>query len=167
MESYGAYNQVDQRSAADARSQELLEATTFQNGQRYDVGMLWADDILPNKYFSSLVQLKYLQKRLSRDTTLHKNYANTIPEDLEKGYLITVPDAHKVEQGSDKEWYPPHHPLINPNKPGKVGRVLNGAAKFHGTSLNKSLLTGPDLLQNLFHVLIRFLQHQFAVSADI
>ena len=46
-------------------------------------------------------------------------------------------------------------------------RVLNGAAKFLGTSLNKSLLTGPDLLQNLIHVLLRFRQHQFAVSADI
>ena len=94
-------------------------------------------------------------------------YANTIREDLEKGYLITVPDAHKVEQRSDKEWYLPHHPVINPNKPGKVRRVLNGAAKFHGTSLNKSLLTGPDLLQNLIHVLLRFRQHQIAVSADI
>ena len=46
-------------------------------------------------------------------------------------------------------------------------KVLNGAAKFHGTSLNKSLLTGPDLLQNLIHVLLRFRQHQFAVSADV
>ena len=48
-----------------------------------------------------------------------------------------------------------------------MSRVLNGAAKFHGTSLNKPLLTGPDLLQNLIHVLFRFRQHQFAVSADI
>ena len=86
---------------------------------------------------------------------------------MEKRYLITVPDSHKVEQRSDKEWYLPHHPVINPNKTGKVRRVLNGAAKFHGTSLNKSLLTGPDLLQNLIHVLLRFRQHQFAVSADI
>ena len=81
--------------------------------------------------------------------------------------MITVPDAHKVEQRSNKEWYLPHHPVINPNKPVKVRWVLNGAAKFHGTSLNKSLLTGPDLLQNLIHALLRFCQHQFAVSADI
>ena len=65
------------------------------------------------------------------------------------------------------EWYLPHHPVVNPNKPGKVRRVLNGAAKFHGASLNKSLLTGPDLLQNLIYVLLRFRQHPFAVSADI
>ena len=57
--------------------------------------------------------------------------------------------------------------VINPNKPEKVRRALNGAAKFKGTSLNKSLLTDPDLLQNLIHVLLRFRQHQFAVSADI
>ena len=102
-----------------------------------------------------------ITKRLSRDTTLMENYANTIREDLDKGYFITVPDARKAEQRSDKEWYLPHHPVINPNKTGKVRRVLNGAAKFHGTSLNKSLLTGPDLLQNLIHILLRFRQHQF------
>ena len=169
MESYGAYKQVDPRSAADARTQEILETTTFHNGQRYDVGMLWADDNiqLPNNYFSSLVQLKSLEKRLSRDISLKEKYSNTIREDLEKGVWITVPDAHKVGQRSDKECYLPHNPVINPNKSGKFRRVLNGAAKFHGTSLKKSLLTGPDLLQNLIHGLLRFRQHQFDVSADI
>ena len=68
---------------------------------------------------------------------------------------------------SEREWYLPHHPVVNPNKRGKVRRVLNGAAKFHGASLNKSFLTGPDLLQNLIYVLLRFRQHPFAVSADI
>ena len=72
-----------------------------------------------------------------------------------------------MESRSEREWYLPHHPVVNQNKPGKVGRVLNGAAKFHGASLNKSLLTGPELLQNLIYVLLRFRQHPFAVTADI
>ena len=33
--------------------------------------------------------------------------------------------------------------------------------------MNKSLLVGPDLLQNLIFVLLRFRQHKHAVSADI
>ena len=33
--------------------------------------------------------------------------------------------------------------------------------------MNKVLLTGPDILQKLIHKLIRFRQHQIAVSADI
>ena len=57
--------------------------------------------------------------------------------------------------------------MLNPNKPGKVRRVLNGASKFHGTASNKSLLEGTDLLQNLVFVLLRFRQHHFAVTADI
>ena len=53
MESYGAYKQVDPRSVADARAQEILETKTFHNGQRSDVGTLWADNNiqLPNNYF--------------------------------------------------------------------------------------------------------------------
>ena len=53
MESYGAYKQVDPRSAANACADEILEKTTFHNCQRYDVGLVWADDNiqLPNNFF--------------------------------------------------------------------------------------------------------------------
>ena len=83
--------------------------------------MLWADDNfqLPNNNFSSLVQLKSLEKRLSRDTTLKEFNAKTISEDLEEGYVIQIPDAHMVKQLSDKELYLRHHPVINPKKRGK------------------------------------------------
>ena len=143
MESYGALKQVDPRSSSDARAHEILENTTVHNGKRYNVGMLWAEDNieLPNKYFSALVQLKSLEKRLSKDLTLREKYSNTIIEDLDKGYVVRVKVAHKVESRSERECYLPHHPVVNPNKPGKVRRVLNGAAKFHGSSLKKSLLT--------------------------
>ena len=56
---------------------------------------------------------------------------------------------------------------MSSNKPAKVRRLLNGAAKFQKASLNNSLLTGPDRLQNLMHTLLRFREHKFAVSADI
>ena len=169
IESFGENKQVNSRSATDARAHEILESTTIHNGLRYDVGMLRAADNtkLPNNHFSSLVQLKSLKKRLAKDEELREKYTSTIKEDLNKGYVIEVPDAHQVENRSDKEWYLPHHPVLNPNKTGMVRRVLNGAAKFHGSSLNKSLFTGPDLLQNLIYVLLRFRQHPYAVSADI
>ena len=126
IESFGANKQVDSRSAADARAHEILESITIHNGRRYDVGMLWAADSiqLPNSYFSSLVQLKLLEKRLAKDEDLREKYTSTTKEDLNKGHVIEVPDAHKVESRSDKEWYLPHHPVLNPNKPGKVRRVL-------------------------------------------
>ena len=131
--------------------------------------MLWteADSSLPNNYFSALVQLKSLERRLDRDPELKQLYAKTIHDNLDKRYITKVhkSDCFKVDQ--PREWYLPNHPVVHPHKPGKVRRVWNGAAKFHGQSLNNALLTGPDLLQSLIHILIRFRQHKYDVSADI
>ena len=169
MESFGAYKQVDSRSAADAQAMKILEETTFNDGCRYQVGMLWADDesTLPNNYFSALVQLKSLERRLGKDPQLKKSYSKTIKEDFEKGYIVQVDKSECFRTDNRREWYLPHHPVIHPHKPGKVRRVLNGAAKFHGYSLNSALLTGPDLLQSLIHIVFRFRQNPNAVSADI
>ncbi|XP_075250920.1 uncharacterized protein LOC142343117 [Convolutriloba macropyga] len=169
MESYGAVKEVDPRSSSDRRAVEILEKTTFNDGKRYQVGMLWSkDDLpLPNNYYSALVQLKSLEKRLFRDQDLRVKYEKSIKDDVDKGYVVQVLNPKDPSERSRREWYLPHHPVVNPNKPNKMRRVLNGAAKFHGTSLNKSLLTGPDLLQRLIHTLIRFRQYQYAVSADI
>ena len=44
IESYGAYKKVDPRSAADARALKILDETTYHDGCRYQVGMLWAEE---------------------------------------------------------------------------------------------------------------------------
>ena len=113
--------------------------------------MLWIDSnvSLPNNNYSSLAQFKTLVRRLRKDPELHERYADTIRGDIRKGYVLTV-EPHDPRKRSDREWYFPHHPVVNPNKPGKVSQVLNWASKFHGTALNKSSLVGPDLFQNLF-----------------
>ena len=169
LESFAARKQVDLRTASDARASKILQETTYHDGCRYQVGMLWADDesSLPNNYFSALVQLKSLERRLEKTPELKPFYAQTIKDDFDKGYIVQVEKSDCFRVENPREWYLPHHPVFHPHKPGKVRRVLNGAAKFHGVSLNSKLLTGPDLLQTLIHVLIRFRQHPYAVSTDI
>ena len=44
---------------------------------------------------------------------------------------------------------------------------MDAAAEFHGISLNKELLTGPDLLNLLVGVIMRFCVHPIAIAADI
>ena len=53
LESYGAFKQVDARSAADKRALSVLKNDTFHEGERYIVPMLWNDkeSTLPNNYF--------------------------------------------------------------------------------------------------------------------
>ena len=56
---------------------------------------------------------------------------------------------------------------MNPNKPSKIRRVCNAAARFAGNSLNEVLLPGPDLLPDLIGILIRFRLLKIGLSADI
>ena len=47
--------------------------------------------MLPDNYYSSLVQLKSLEKRLAKDPHLRDQYSKTIEDDLSKVYVIQVP----------------------------------------------------------------------------
>ena len=66
LESNDAFKQVDARSAGDKRALSVLKNDTFHFDERYMLPMLWNDNEtnLPNKYFSSLAQLKSLERRL-------------------------------------------------------------------------------------------------------
>ena len=66
-----------------------------------------------------------------------------------------------------KEWYLPHHPILNPNKPGKVRRVCNAASKYKEVCLNDKLLARPDLLHGLAGTIFRFREQSIALTADI
>ena len=66
-----------------------------------------------------------------------------------------------------KEWYLPHHPVLNPNNSGKVRRVCNAASKYKEICLNDKLLAGPDLLHGLVGTIFRFREGPIALTADI
>ena len=60
-----------------------------------------------------------------------------------------------------------HHTVTNPKKPDKVRVVFDCAAQFSGESLNDHLYTGPDILNSLIKILIRFRQERIAVVGDV
>ena len=51
--------------------------------------------------------------------------------------------------------------------PVKLRVVFDFAARYKETSLNDQLLSGPDLTNTLFGVLVRFRQEPVALSSDI
>ena len=61
-------------------------------------------------------------QRFQRDTNLKELYQQSIDTDVEKG-LVKILGKSEVKGTFGKEWYLPHHPVPNPNKPGKIRRV--------------------------------------------
>ena len=147
-----------------------LEENTKFLGERYEVPMLWSnpDVTLPNNVTMARKRYSFLEKRLRANETLYKGFKAVID-----GYLQQDPPvARKLspkEAGKTgpRTWYLPMHPVTNPNKPGKIRVVNDAAALFEGTSLNNVLLTGPDLLNSLVGILIRFRTGKVAVAADV
>ena len=86
--------------------------------------------------------------------------------DVEKGF-VKILDESEVKGIFGKEWYLQHHPVLNPNKPGKVRLVCNAASKCTGVCLNDKLLAGPDLLHGLIGTIFRFCERPVALTADI
>ena len=87
-------------------------------------------------------------------------------EDLfKKGYAEKVEDDQVNKSGT--VWYLPHHMVHNPKKPDKVRVVFDCKASYQGVSLNSQVLQGPDLLNMLLGVLLRFRQYPVAVMSDI
>ena len=72
-----------------------------------------------------------------------------------------------LTESNDPIWYLPHHPVTNVHKPEKVRVVFDCAAKYHGSSLNDTLMKGPIFMNNLVGVLIRFRKNKIALVADV
>ena len=168
IETYASKIDVFSQSKKELQAQKMLESTTKFTGERYKVEMLWSElePNLPKNYSSALGQLYPLERRFQRDPNLKSLYQQSIDTDVEKG-IVKVLNESELKGTFGKEWYLPHHPVLNPNKTGKVRLVCNAASKYKEECLNDKLLAGPDLLHGLIRTIFRFLEGAITLTADI
>jgi len=76
-------------------------------------------------------------------------------------------EAEEVEDGGSEgnKWYVPHHVVYHPKKSDKL-RVVFDSVSYDGIRLNDHL-QGPDLMNTLTGVLLRFRQHPIALICDV
>lgn len=143
-----------------------MESTIVYDDGHYKLGLPLREENtrLPNNLPLAQALLQHLHSKLSRDSKLHERYTATVNDYIQKGYAREVTDIGKE---SSRVWYLPHHPVTNEHKPRKVRVVFDCAAKYNGVSLNNQLLQGPDLMNSLVDVIIRFRQDHIALATDI
>ena len=109
--------------------------------------------------------MKSLAKRFQCDPELQVKYTAIVEEKINKGFASKIPEDEI--QSVSPVFYLPHHPMSNPRKLGKLRVVYDCGAKYVGRCLNDQLLRGPDFVNQVIGVLIRFRQHPVALMADI
>ncbi|XP_073942489.1 uncharacterized protein [Choristoneura fumiferana] len=167
IESLGIERKVP-KTDPDQRAIDILNATCVINakGTAYQAGLLWRseNESLPDNKNQAMKRLHNLENKLDKDESLKLEYTKQIKNLIEKGYAEVMESP--PPPNSPRAWYLPHFPVFHAQKL-KMRLVFDAASRAHGKCLNDALLTGPDLLQSLFGVLLRFREGKIAITADI
>ena len=127
----------------------------------------------PNNRENALTRLKGLLRSFKRNPKIEQDYFDFMAKLLERGHAIPVPPSlqnqsiENTNANPKKVWYLPHFGVYHPRKPNKSRVVFDSSAEFKGTSLNKELLSGPDVHNSLLGILIRFRRNPVGVMCDI
>jgi hypothetical protein len=152
-------------SQEDKQVIELWDREVQRVDGHYQLPIPWRDKVeVPNNMMVAMSRLKSLQINLAK-RGLTRQYSDEIDKLCEKGYAEKIPSDDVITSG--KVWYLPHQAVVSDKKPGKLRVVYDCSSKYLGQSLNDKCLQGPDLTNKLLHVLLRFRNHSYALTADI
>ena len=120
---------------------------------------------IPNNINYVKKRLIGLKDKLDKDVVFKEDYVKFMAQLINKGYVEQVLDQD-VNKNDGCVWYIPHHGIRHPRK-NKMRVVFDCSSKYLGISLNDLLLPGPNMTNNLQHVLLRFRQEPIAFMGDI
>ncbi|XP_054872902.1 uncharacterized protein LOC111584426 [Amphiprion ocellaris] len=144
---------------------DKLEAGIRKNEQgQYEMPLPFKGrPYMPDNRQLAEVRLNHLKRKFCRNERYKEDYVRYMSDIIERGDVEEVQD----DGIPGEKWYIPHHGIYHPKKPEKLRVVFDCSAKHKGTSLNEHLLSGPDMINNLTGILVRFRQHPIALMCDI
>ena len=153
--------QIDDVSDSDYNSafkDTYMDRIQFRNGHYY-VPLPWKPD--HNELHSNIpecqARMKQVMSRL-RKLNLVANYTKVMQENIEKGYIS--------ESSNDEEgFFMPHFPVLRDSETTPLRIVFD--ASSGNPSLNSCLHEGPNMMQDLAELLLRFRTKKIGLSADI
>ncbi|KAJ8017933.1 hypothetical protein HOLleu_44355 [Holothuria leucospilota] len=150
----------------DKQFMKIMDSSCQMVGGHFQVNLPLRDQHvkLPNNKQMAMKRLTNLRNKIEKQPKFGADYTAFMEDVITKGYAETVPEA---QPDDGKEWYVPHHGVYHPMKPEKIRVVFDCAARYGGMSLNDKLLSGPNLMNSLQGVLMRFREHPVAFSSDI
>ncbi len=108
-----------------------------------------------------------MEKRLAKDSEHAKVYQTQAEDMIHRGVARKL-SSKELEEYSGPVHYISHHEVLKPeSKSTPVRIVFNSSANCMGHTLNDYWAKGPDLLNNLLGVLVRFRENEVAMMGDI
>ncbi|XP_057294660.1 uncharacterized protein LOC130623195 [Hydractinia symbiolongicarpus] len=137
--------------------------------KRWEAAYPWIKDPheLPNNRSVVLARLQSTEKRLLKNLEHADTYNRQIQDMIKRGASRIV-STEELNQYRGPIHYISHHAVLKPDSKSTPCRIVfNSSANFHGHVLNEYYAKGPDMLNTLLGVLLRFRENRVALLGDI
>ncbi|XP_062566273.1 uncharacterized protein LOC134228622 [Saccostrea cucullata] len=132
-------------------------------GEKRDILRRWTRPTLQNNGQQALDRTVSLEKSLMKNPLKKTHFLEFMKNLFEVGHIKFAPQLPP----NTESWHLPLFEVYQPQKKDKICGVFDSPAKCDGVSLNDVLMSGPDLMNNLISVLLRFRRESVAIVADI
>ena len=147
---------------------EIMERGIHKNASgNWEMPLPFRDErqTMPDNRAQAMQRLQGLLKTFNRKPEMKADYLEFMGKIIEKGHASPVP-RDDAPPPPGRSWYLPHFATYH-NTKHTIRVVFDSSCEFRGVSLNKVLLPGPDLMNNLIGVLMRFRKENVAVMCDV
>ena len=152
-------------SKEDSKARTLFEKSKRTDSEGYEeVGLLWKGKGRPkNNGRQALGIFLGMERRMKSKPGLWEAFCENIADWISKGYARKV-GFHEHAKG----FFIPTFMVVREDKSTtKFRLIVNGKFEFGGKSINDYLLSGPNVMNKLADVLIRFRYHKYVLTCDI
>eukprot|EP00057_Strongylocentrotus_purpuratus_P004640 XP_003729152.1 PREDICTED: uncharacterized protein LOC100889568 [Strongylocentrotus purpuratus] len=149
--------------------EQVIRSSAHKIGKQWQIAYPWQRDpeMLPDNKWQAEKVLQSTEKRLARNPEHAKAYDQQIQEMEDMGFARKL-SPQEMECHEGPVHYISHHAVVRAEKKSTPIRIVfNSSASFQGHSLNEYWMKGPDLLNSLPGVLLRFREKYIAICADI
>jgi hypothetical protein len=157
----------------ERKAEAIMEkGIRFVDG-RVEVPIPWKRDppIMPDSLPTVRACLEKRRKRFKKDENYFRAYAQAIDQYEAKGYSERIPES-EIEVEPGRCMYLDHHAVAHPRKVDRrivfnPSMEIKPHARVPGVSLNSQIMDCPNMLEQVFGVLVRFREQPVAVVGDI
>ena len=161
--------QANKLSPIEREEAKIIESSCQKNGNQWVVSYPWKRDpaLLPDNKSQAIKKLEATERRLMKNPEHAQAYDKQMVEMNEMAFSRKL-SKQELEGYRGPVHYISHHEVLRPeSKSTPVRIVFNSSAVFRGHRLNDYWMKGPDLLNDLFGVVLRFRENEIAFIGDM
>nr|XP_054771582.1 uncharacterized protein LOC129279496 [Lytechinus pictus] len=160
-------DEVLNKSATESMQKSV---TQLPDGS-YQIDLPWKKqpDDLPDNYLYAVKRLRSLEHQFANRQEEWEVYCKQMKDQQMRGVSrhISKAQLQKERDEGKKMWFLPHFAVKKDSKSTPVRVVYDAKARFQGHSLNRYLVKGDNINNDIFDVALRFRENEVGVIADI